>query len=245
MVNTPLNTERNIINKPNIINRLTLKHAKEICGTVSTSNSKLNCGSWSLPTSKCKVGSKLKNNPKSVCSKCYASRMEKFRSKTEKSYSDNYDKYILSPKKNWIDCMLYLIDNSCKKLKTSYFRWFVGGDLQDSDMLFRIIEIANNRPKINFWMPTKESNLIMRNYINIPQNLCIRISAPLINPNSIKIYPSNINTCTTYDKKSLYIYGFECPSTQRDKIKRKESTCKACNFKCWDKSVNNITYLLH
>jgi hypothetical protein len=227
-----------IVQQPKRKPKLTLKKSKEICGTISTSNKKLNCPSWSLSPTECITGSKLAKNPKSVCSKCYADRMQKFRSNIEVSWNRNHTKYMVSKitpesKKEWTNSMIHLIDDSCKKMNVNYFRWFVGGDIPDTEFIERAFEIANRMQHINFWLPTKEYSLIKNIDLDlIPDNLTIRVSNPMINPKSThSLHP---NTSTSFTKDAPIKLGSVC-----------KEYCEPCNYKCWKKDIKNITYIMH
>jgi hypothetical protein len=214
--------------------KLNLKISKSICGTISLKNKKLNCPSWSLNPSKCKTGKILSENKKSICSKCYANRMQSFRSNIAKSWDYNYHNYInmTNNRKEWIEAMIYQINYACKKMNTNYFRWFVGGDLQSQEMLESIITIARKMPEIQFWMPTKEYSILRANKKRISKNLLIRVSNPMINPRYT--HSKHKNTSTSYTKKAPIKLGTVC-----------KELCEPCNYACWKKSVKNITYLMH
>src|SRR5207245_3738499 len=64
-----------------------------------------------------------------------------------------------------------------------YFRWHDSGDLQNLDHLGKIIQVCKNLPRIKFWLPTREYQTVeayRRLGGRIPSNLCIRLSAHLI-----------------------------------------------------------------
>jgi len=224
----------------------TIKSAIETVGTISPGNIKMECGTWSLPVDFCKTGGLLRNKENTVCSKCYAAKMQVYRKKTlDLSWKRNYDRYMISKAENkrelWINSMIKLINK--KKLKHPYFRWFVGGDIPDIEFLYRAMEIADSLPNIKFWLPSKESALIRRFIKNntIPSNVCIRISKSMINPRQkpkIKELEP-IRYSTTFTKEYGKYFGFLCPATAGD------IGCYKCGWKCWDKSIDNVTYYLH
>jgi hypothetical protein len=212
--------------------KLNLKISKSRVGTISCSNKKLGCPSWSIPTEMCKTGSKLAKKSKNICSKCYARNMTNFRSNIHLSWSRNYDKWLnMNSEKEWIESMIYQINYACNKMNTNYFRIFVGGDYQNKEMINSFIKIAKKMPHIFFWAPSKEYQLL-KNIKRVPKNMIIRVSNPLINPRYT--HSGHKNTSTSFTKNSHIKLGLVC-----------EEDCKKCGYACWDKSVKNITYIVH
>jgi len=96
--------------------------------------------------------------------------------------------------------------------------------------LQKIVDIAKSTPNIKHWLPTKESNIIKNFKGDIPKNLIIRLSGSFINGKA-PIY-KNTSTVTT-DKDKATCRSFE-----------NNGQCKDCR-KCWDSSIQNISYLNH
>jgi hypothetical protein len=136
----------------------------------------------------------------------------------------------------WVVYSIVLIGKS--SLKNGYFRWFDSGDLQDVNHLKAIIEIAIALPTIQFWMPTKEHNLLkdvfIRQGIACPDNLIIRLSS-----NYIDQAPSTKQflTSTVFSHGSQPI-GQQCIAPSQD------GKCLDCRA-CWNKSIPTIAYAQH
>lgn len=73
---------------------MNLTEAREIAGTVSISNSKMPGPSYAISARHCNVGGKLVDKENSVCSKCYALRLQNFRKNVDKAWETNYQKTL-------------------------------------------------------------------------------------------------------------------------------------------------------
>ena len=206
----------------------TLKQANEIIGGFSVT-SKMPTISYSISAKDCITGSKLRKIKNSVCSDCYAL----------KGRYKQYDKNIYPAQKrrlesinnpNWVNAMIFIMRNQKKVVNTGLFRWHDSGDLQSMEHLQKIVDIATATPNIRHWLPTKESNLIKNFKGVIPENLIIRLSGSFIDGKA-PIY-KNTSTVTT-DKDKATCRSFE-----------NNGQCKECR-KCWDSSIQNISYLNH
>jgi hypothetical protein len=123
--------------------------------------------------------------------------------------------------------------------ETNYFRWADSGDLQNAKMFSDICEIARRLPKIKFWLPTKEYNIVS-DYVNgggtIPRNLTVRLSAYMVDgPAPIAIAAScGVQTSGVSADESKV----NCPSSKQN------NKCLDCR-RCWDKKIKNVNYLKH
>jgi hypothetical protein len=194
--------------------------------------SKMPCPSFSTPAAACHTGAKLAQIEGSVCHGCYA-----------KKGNYRYDNVIKHRENNlkslddlsvWRRSMIKVIkDNDA----TGYFRWHDSGDIQSTAHLIAIIDIAQALPDIKFWLPTKEKGMInqVRRQMQIPDNLIIRLSMPMIDqPPNTKSW----GLTSTVRTKGGEVHGVECKAPENNK---KCGTCRAC----WDKTISNITYLKH
>jgi len=201
------------------------QQAVELTGGLS-SVTKLPGDSYGLPTTACKVGSKLCKQPGTVCSKCYGKRGHYFRSVVKKAQERRL--LALSNGKRWVEGMAWLINHS----KSKYFRWHDTGDVQNLTHLKMIAAVCKLTPNTHHRLPTKEHKIVeqyMSKYI-IPDNLTIRLSAHFIGEMPVK---TNLPT-TTVNTDS----GFKCPAT------RTRSKCNECRA-CWNRKVKNVDYKLH
>jgi len=206
----------------------TLKQATEIIGgyTVTT---KMPTISYSISAKDCITGSKLRKIKNSVCSDCYALKGNYIRyAKNIEKAQNKRLKAIFS--KDWTNAMIYIMNHQKQVIKSGLFRWHDSGDLQSMEHLQKIVDIAKSTPNIKHWLPTKESNIIKNFKGDIPKNLIIRLSGSFINGKA-PLY-KNTSTVTT-DKDKATCRSFE-----------NNGQCKDCR-KCWDSSIQNISYLNH
>jgi len=204
-----------------------IKEAQEIAGKL-TKTTKLDCKSYGLPAPHCRTGSILRSHVKTVCNKCYACKGRYILFKEIKDAQMKRLRSITNPK--WVKAMVTLISKQCSNL--GYFRWHDSGDIQSMKHLLKIVKIAKQLPHIQFIIPTKEYAIVRKyfKYRTIPDNLIIRVSAPLLGQTPLKEFEYTITV--GYEK------GFQCPAYHRG------GKCNGCTA-CWDKSINNINYSFH
>jgi hypothetical protein len=201
--------------------------AKLITGGLSNT-SKMPCKSYSLPATKCNVGSKLVDIKGSVCNDCYALkgmyRFPNVKNAMEKRYKsvDHVE---------WVDAMVTLIG------KDEYFRWHDSGDIIDLLHLSKICEVCIKTPNCTHWLPTREY-LIVKTFIDIgntiPVNLTIRLSALMVDGKAPQEFARRYGLTTSGVGKDDYT----CPAPKQD------NECKNCRA-CWDKKVPTVSYRLH
>jgi hypothetical protein len=208
---------------------LTYKEAWENVGGLSVP-SKMPCYGWSISAKLCKIGSKLHEIPGSVCSGCYALRGNYMFPCVQNAMKRRLEKFY---SKEFIPSLIYLLQS----LDQKHFRWFDSGDLQDSEMFNRIVEIAVLCPDIKFWLPTKEYKIVSH-YIErgfkIPSNLTIRLSGYMINESG----PVSLAKKLHVNISEVRQDNFTCPASKQDNF------CGTCR-KCWDKKEFNVIYKKH
>ena len=172
------------LNKPQAI---------EIVGGL-TATSKMPESSFSLSARDCITGSKLHNVPDSVCASCYAlGGMYNF--PNVKVAQARRLERLANPK--WVEAMATLT------AKNKHFRWFDSGDIQSLSMLIKIVAVAMLNPNTMYWLPTKEYKIVStyRKQGGIePNNLVIRVSAPMTNQRLSDVY-GNTSMVITKDTK--------------------------------------------
>lgn len=208
-----------------------IKEAKEITGGLSNP-SKMPGKAYSIPASRCKVGSKLAKVKGSVCFECYALKgMYRFgnvQKALEKRYQSLADV-------RWVNSMAWLISNQSK----DYFRWHDSGDIQSIDHLHKIVQVCKLTPGTKHWLPTREYKLV-EDYIKkhgaLPSNLVIRLSAHKVDfaPPSKLANRLGVQTSSVVSNKDDYT----C------KAPNQENACKDCRL-CWNPKVANVAYLKH
>jgi len=201
--------------------------AKLITGGLSHP-SKMPCKAYSLPATKCNVGSKLVNVKGSVCEKCYALkgmyRFPNVKNAMEKRYQS-------IDHKDWVEAMVTLID------KDRYFRWHDSGDIIDLVHLNKICDVCIKTPNCSHWLPTREY-LIVKTYTDIgntfPKNLNVRLSALMVEGKVPQEFARKVG-CTT---SGVSTTAYTCPAPNQ------ENQCKKCRA-CWDMNVPEVSYHLH
>lgn len=220
--------------------RMTVKQSVADAGRVSAGNSKMPGSTYAISATKCNVGGKLLNVKGSVCSRCYAIKLEKLRPSVHQGWSANYEKatnLIASAPNKWVAACVFQINRHAEKSGEAYHRWFDSGDLQSVDMLAAMCEVATQTPHIRHWLPTREAKIV-KDFLAqggiVPSNMVIRVSATMINDKPISGY---VNTSTVHNKDGAPV-GHVCPAqTQGGKC----GECRAC----WTTSVANVSYPLH
>ena len=165
----------------------TLKAAQEIGGKMSIRNTKMPGSTFPTSTTKCPTGRKLAEIPNSVCSECYATRLEKLRPNVAAGWLNNSIKTmrtLATDPDQWIAASVYQINHFYKRTGQYYHRWFDSGDLENETELHAIAQVAVATPKFKHWLPTKELKLLC-DYIKrntIPDNLVVRASSHINDP---------------------------------------------------------------
>tara|TARA_R110002050_G_scaffold208497_1_gene344507 strand:- start:720 stop:1352 length:633 start_codon:yes stop_codon:yes gene_type:complete len=201
-------------------------------GKISNGNTKMPGTTYAVDAFACKVGSKLRNIPGSICSKCYTIKLQKLRPSVDQGYKTNLLKWVnRSSSKDWVDAIVFQINRYCKD---GYHRWFDGGDCQSLEMLKAINEVAKLTPHIKHWLPTKEKGIVKAFGLkNITPNLIIRVSSAMIDGQPLNSFDW---TSTVHHEKPHY--GFECGALKRG------NNCGSCRA-CWNKEISNISYKKH
>jgi len=196
-----------------------VKEAAAITGSM-TRTSKMPGLSYSLPAWECKTGSKLRKVKNSVCSMCYALKGNYTRYKAIKAAQ--YVRLDSLKHELWTTAMVAQIN------RQKYFRWHDAGDVQDLQHLEKIFEVCRKTPDTKHWMPTREA-WVKDHLASCPDNLIIRLSAPMIDQAAPESWPHTSTVVTS---------GRTCPAPDQG------NQCKDCRA-CWDKNVKNIAYGEH
>lgn len=206
------------------------KQAVEIAHTLSNP-SKMPCKGYSLPASACKTGSKLRQQPGTVCSDCYACK-GMYRFKNVQTALQSRLEAISHP--DWVDAMVTLIGSD------EYFRWHDSGDIQSTDHLLKIIAVCNMTPSTKHWLPTKERSMVteVANMVKLPSNLTIRISAPLVNSKALTNKRGLLSSRSIKAGMVVEATTHICPAPKQD------GKCEDCRA-CWDRNIEDVAYLMH
>lgn len=227
---------------------MTYNLAKKLTGGL-TSTSKMPCKSYSIPSSMCITGGKLRDVKGSVCEHCYTYRYRRFANVIEKQ--EERIATLIQPR--WVEAMAYLIRSESNR----YFRWHDSGDLQGVWHLKKIVEVVEKTPEVNHWLPTLEVEMIkqylMRGH-KIPINLCIRISSPKIRNIISYIHPlgnklkdmgctgSAVLKMSKEQKENAHLDHLDKANICQ--AFKNEGKCGNCR-KCWDNNEGLIHYVYH
>ena len=185
---------------------------------------------YGLPAKNCKVGSTLQKVPGSVCEKCYALK-GRYVFKNVQNAQERRLASLTHPQ--WVEAMVFLL----KHKKAKHFRWHDSGDIQNEQHLANIIAVATACPEVHFWLPTRETGIILndsRHRGPVPSNLVIRVSGTMVNDSPLTKYKNT----STVAFKGLPQTGHVCPAPAQG------GKCQDCRA-CWDPNVKNVGYVLH
>ena len=196
------------------------KEALKIVGGLSKP-SKMPGWAYGLPAKECKTGSKLAQQPNTVCSDCYALKG----CYVFKVVQDaQYRRLAAIKRPDWVQAMAHLINSK----KPDVFRWHDSGDVQDPDHLNKIYQVCRLTPAKRHWLPTREA-WIKDHLTAKPNNLVIRFSAPMVNQAAPASWPNTSTVVTS---------GASCPAPEQN------NECRDCR-QCWDPGIKNISYGKH
>jgi hypothetical protein len=220
---------------------MTVPLAQEIVGGPLGQTGKMPGPSWGISATECQRGATLASVPDSICSRCYANR---YRYLTGSVRTSHNRRLAALDHPRWVEAMAFLIHCYAND---GPFRWFDSGDLQSPQHLAMIVDVCRKTPRVAHWLPTKEPVMI-RAYLDadgsFPPNLCIRISADLIEDRP---------TTPTWGLPTSTVHRYRGEPVPAASGKRKESiecraharggACGPCRA-CWDPRVRNVSYPL-
>lgn len=141
--------------------------------------------------------------------KCYAKKMANFRKSIGLAWARNLEEWKSNP-----DAVKYAIISNA--ITSSYFRFFVGGDIPDYNFLLCMVEVANTCKNTRFLAFTKKYNIV-NNYIekngDLPSNLQIIFSGwgnGLKPVNPYKLPESDVIFKGEQEPKNAKICGGNC-----------------------------------
>lgn len=194
---------------------------------------------YGLPARACILGKILRQKKGSVCSKCYA-------------FKGNYAfpcvvnaqarrlKILLADMHAWKRAMISLLDRklSRKSRADRVFRWHDSGDLQSPEHLSALVDIAKMLPRIRFWLPTREREMV-KEYLSahpegFPKNLTVRISVAMVGQRFAPGLAVKGTVASTVGANA----GHACPAPEQG------NACGDCRA-CWSRSVRVVDYRAH
>jgi len=218
---------------------MNVKQQVAVLGGDLGKTSKMPSFSFGLDTGACKTGSKLAEVCGSVCEGCYARRLENFRPSVKQGHMNRTAKVqdAMKTKEGRAEWVAAMVARLSKKLDMTepYFRWHDSGDVQGLQHLRMIADVARALPDVNFWLPTKEKQTVIKftEDEGVPSNLMIRVSSGMVDGKPLARFPF---TSTVH--KADVPAGHVCPAPKQD---GECGTCRAC----WSHDVTNISYHKH
>jgi len=228
-----------------VVEPLTIKAAVDAIGSPLGSASKMPCATFGLSAAHCKTGSKLAKVAGSICAECYADPQSggnyAYPSVTT-SHARRLDALNSTLPAAWVAAMVRLITAD----GLPWFRWHDSGDVQSVSHLAAIVEIARALPSVQFWLPTKEYQLV-RFYLStlgrFPDNLTVRLSAPMIGedlPASLKGLGLPYSVAVRHGSPQPLDDVEPCRAYSDPD---KPGACDDCRA-CWDSSLT-VSYTVH
>jgi hypothetical protein len=213
--------------------------------------SKMPGPSFNLTTDVCHVGGKLRNVKGSVCEGCYADKRGRY------AFDSVYDAgmrrlfRLRQALKDSTFRVLYVEAWKDLLANASWMRWHDAGDLISTDHLGIIVEIAEQSPHCNHWLPTKEYKRVLT-FLNsgvIPGNLNVRVSGYMVDDVAPVVADGLTTSTVTSETKGK---GRQCPAvinhTSCNGVPLKDPKGKALHKPCracWSSRVKNVNYGLH
>jgi hypothetical protein len=213
----------------------TLKDLRAIVGGLS-SPGKMPCHGYSLPAKECLTGSKLRQVSGSTCKGCYAMK-GRYRFPSVEQAMYRRLESLSDPE--WPEAMAELI----RRKGEGFFRWHDSGDLQSTEHLASICQVAYLTPETQHWLPTREYRIVsefLESGGTFPPNLNVRLSAHMIGGHtpSFPRLQGRVTISTVSRADGAYEGAHECPARHQD------NTCGDCRA-CWTPSVGHVDYHLH
>jgi len=215
-----------------------LAQAKEVAA-ISVRNSKMPGSTFAQDSFACHVGSRLAKVEGSICSKCYARRIQSMRPSVHKGWVRNFEearKWIAENPAQWVKACAFQILHHSNKSGEAFHRWFDSGDLDSLAQLKAIVEVAKATPQVSHWLPTREVGIVqayLKEGLSFPVNFVVRVSSPMIGDK-----PLTFPNTSTVHLEGKEAFGHACPARNQG------NACGACRA-CWNPSVANVSYPKH
>lgn len=145
---------------------------------------------YSIPARDCITGSRLRDQPGTVCSGCYALGGHYAFPTVQRALEKRRDS-LTDP--SWVEAMAVAIRHS---EQSGYFRWHDSGDLQSVDHLANIVKVCHLTPDVSHYLPTREYAIVKAWYTlggrredgtyrrQLPENLVVRLSVHMVDGRS-------------------------------------------------------------
>jgi len=196
-----------------------------------SNNDKMPGYSWGISAHECQRGAILALLDNTPCQECYAKKNRMAMPVVQSALGRRLKAYRTNPL--WDMAMVRLIQHYATE---GWFRWFDSGDLQDTEMLLRIMRICDATPRTRHWMPTREVRYVEAALATRrrPKNLALRLSATFIDGAPPTPLAKRLGVLTSGVSREQRT----CPAQDQD------GQCKTCR-NCWDQRVKHVVYPLH
>lgn len=237
--------------------KLTVKKAQEVVGTIADGNSKILGSTFSLPAQLCQTGSKLAKIEGSVCSNCYALSGFYNMPSVKKSLALNHV-LISSVLNKTTDSRLYVLayaflvaKTALKKAKKEQegfdlHRVFASGDFINERHVSLYNSIASLLPAVMFWIPTKEKGHVSRFQAfmheigeTMQPNMVIRVSYAMVDHSVIATDSATPHSIVVSDWSKAPRHAFWCSAQLSE-----NGACNDCR-ECWNGENKLIAYKQH
>lgn len=235
---------------------MSLTEATAIAGSLGQP-SKMPGPSYGLDARRCHRGQVMRNVPGSICSGCFA--LSDYYATWRPVLYARERRHAGLDHPRWADAMVRLIDHHAAE--AGVFLWHDSGDLVSVDHLLRIVEVCERTPAIRHWLPTREYEIVLefrRAGGTIPPNLCIRLSALMIDsepPRALPGVPLKPGEVVIPDEladlptSTVHTPGAPLPVEGKGSIacravELRGNKCGPCRA-CWDPRVRNVSYAQH
>lgn len=206
--------------------------------------SKMPGWAFGLPAAGCRTGSKLRAIAGSVCTDCYAYGRGMY-GMTTAPIDAQVRRLLAQPEladtwsEQWVAwarlAAVAIHGTPDRPARVPYFRWHDSGDVRGFAHALALVYVAELRPDMTFWVPSKEVAdwRRVRAFLAVqgtpwPSNLTVRVSAAMVGRTAPKGGPTSTVGGT----------GQNCPAPTQG------NACQDCRS-CWDSGTENINYHLH
>lgn len=241
-----------VVRPPDVLRRrgrlMSVTRANAIAGSIGQT-SKMPGASYGLDAHRCITGSKLVDQPNSVCEGCYA--LKNFYATWRPAIIARDRRHAGLEHPLWPEALVAMLLEYLRRGGEPFFRWHDSGDLQSVDHLARIVGVALAMPEVSFWLPTREYEIVATFIAgggSVPSNLSVRLSAHWVGQPPAITQPELLGLPTS----TVHIGTAEKPVAVSDRRSdsiacrawTRENTCGNCRA-CWNPGVRNVSYPKH
>jgi hypothetical protein len=193
---------------------------------------------YGISAHSCKLGALLAKKEGSTCSECYALKGHYQYPNVTAAHARRLDAMREHPE-DWTCAMIELIGSLLDPFPYAdrVFRWHDSGDLQSAEHLAMLVTIAEELPRVRFWLPTREVGILSAYVAGggvFPSNFRVRLSAHYIGKDA---YLPDALARAGVVISTVDGPGVKCPAPKQG------NKCGSCR-RCWGKTPA-VSYALH